>query len=127
MHSSRTEEVRLDNGFIPGCNIFNVFRCLFIRPQYSQCSQCSNDTTGWTTVVRFRAGAGILLCATTSRSALGPTQPPIQWVPAALFLGVKRPERETDHSPLSSAEVKHAWSYTSTSPHAFMAWCLVKK
>jgi hypothetical protein len=38
--------------------------------------------------------------------ALGPTQPPIQWVPEALSLGVKRPEREADHSHPSSAEVK---------------------
>jgi hypothetical protein len=30
----------------------------------------------------------------------------IQWVAGALPLGVKKPERETDHSPLSSAEVK---------------------
>jgi hypothetical protein len=36
----------------------------------------------------------------------GPTQPPIQWVPGALSLGVKRPGRETDHSPSSSAELK---------------------
>jgi hypothetical protein len=36
----------------------------------------------------------------------GPTQLPIQWVPGALSLGVKRPEREADHSPPSSAEVK---------------------
>jgi hypothetical protein len=48
--------------------------------------------------------------------ALGPTQPPIQWVPGALSLGVKRPGREADHSPPSSAEVKNAWSYTSTPP-----------
>jgi hypothetical protein len=37
---------------------------------------------------------------------LGPTQPPIQWVPGALSLGVKWPGREADHSPPSSAEVK---------------------
>jgi len=28
--------------------------------------------------------------------------------------GAKRPGREVDHSPPSSAEVKNAWSYTST-------------
>jgi hypothetical protein len=33
-------------------------------------------------------------------------QPPIQWVPEALSLGVKRPGREDDHSPPSTAEVK---------------------
>jgi hypothetical protein len=36
---------------------------------------------------------------------LGLTQPHIQWTPGALFLGVKRPGHEGDHSPPSSAEV----------------------
>jgi hypothetical protein len=45
---------------------------------------------------------------------LGPTQPPIQWVPGALSLGVKWQVRKADHSPPSSAEVKNAWSYTPT-------------
>jgi hypothetical protein len=53
---------------------------------------------------------------TMSRPALGPTQPPSQWVPGALSLGVKRPGHEADHSPPSCAEVKNAWSYTSTPP-----------
>jgi hypothetical protein len=51
-------------------------------------------------------GLGIFLFATASRPVLGPTQPPIQWVSGALSLGVKRPGREADHSPPSSAEVK---------------------
>jgi hypothetical protein len=33
---------------------------------------------------------------------------------------VKRPEREADHSPPSSAEAKNAWSYTSTPSQVFM-------
>jgi hypothetical protein len=33
---------------------------------------------------------------------------------------------EANHSP-SSAEIKNAWSYTSTSPHVFMVWCLIKQ
>jgi hypothetical protein len=45
-----------------------------------------------------------------------PTQPPIQWVPGVLSLGVKRPVREDDHFPPSSAEVKNEWRYTSTPP-----------
>jgi hypothetical protein len=32
----------------------------------------------------------------------------------SLSLGVKPPERETDHSLPSNAEVRKAWSYTST-------------
>jgi hypothetical protein len=75
--------------------------------------------TGWTIgVLEFdsRRGLGIFLFTTASRTALGPTQPPIQWVPGALSLGVKRPGREADHSSPSSAEVKNSWSYTSTHP-----------
>jgi hypothetical protein len=41
-----------------------------------------------------------------ARIALGPTQRPIQWVPRAISLEVKRLGREADHSPPSSAEVK---------------------
>jgi hypothetical protein len=42
-----------------------------------------------------------------------------------LFLGVKRPGREADHSPRTSAEVKKMWIYTSTPPYVFMAQCLI--
>jgi hypothetical protein len=76
--------------------------------------------------VRFPAGAGNFLFTTASRTALGPTQPPNSWVPGVLSLGVKRPDREADHSPPSSTDVKNAWSYTSTPQYVFMAWYLVK-
>jgi hypothetical protein len=69
----------------------------------------------------------IFLFTTLSRPALGPTQPPIQCVPGAVSLRVKRPGREADHSLPSSAEVKNAWSYTSTLQYSFMVWYLVKK
>jgi hypothetical protein len=38
----------------------------------------------------------ILLFIKTSRILL-PTQPSFQWVPKALFPGIKRPEREANH------------------------------
>jgi hypothetical protein len=55
---------------------------------------------------RFPARTGNFFLHYRSRQTLGPTQPPIQWVPAALSLRVKLPGREADHSPPSSAEVK---------------------
>ena len=39
-----------------------------------------------------------------SRPALGPTQPPVKWVPG-LYWGKVRPGRAADHSPPSSAAV----------------------
>jgi hypothetical protein len=77
-------------------------------------------------LISFVLGTGYqtspyLICLMYSLS-----KPPIQWVPGALSLGVKRPGREPDHSSPSSAEVKNAWSYTSTPQYVFMAWCLVK-
>jgi hypothetical protein len=49
-----------------------------------------------------------LYTSTIYYSGLGPTGPPIQWVLGILFLEVKRPGREADHSPPSTAEVKNA-------------------
>jgi hypothetical protein len=55
-----------------------------------------------------RQGQRIFPLASVSRLALGPTQPPVQWVPGVLSPGVKaRPGRDADHSPPSSAEVKN--------------------
>jgi len=42
-----------------------------------------------------------------------------QWVPWAITSGVKWPELEADHSPLSSAKVRNVWSCTFTLPNIF--------
>jgi hypothetical protein len=61
----------------------------------------------------------IFLFSTASRLALGPTQHPIQWVPGALSLGVKRPGSESDHSPPSSTEFKIGGA-VSPLPHMYL-------
>jgi hypothetical protein len=76
--------------------------------KYNKCIW-RNRSTGWTIgVLGFdsRRGLGIFLFTAASRTALWPTQPPTQWVPGALFQGVKRQGREADHLTPSSAEVK---------------------
>jgi hypothetical protein len=76
-------------------------------------------------VLHSRQRLGIFLFTTASRTALGPTQPPTQWVLGALSLGVNLPGSKADHSPPSSAKVKNAMSYIFTSQYSFMAWCSV--
>jgi hypothetical protein len=53
---------------------------------------------------------GFFFFATASKPDLGPT------LLSSGYRGAKQPGHETDHSPLSSAEIKNAWSYTSTPP-----------
>jgi len=73
------------------------------------------NTSSW-------CGSEFFAGATASIRALGTTRPHIQWT-----LGVKLPEREADNSSPFSTEVKNVWSYTSTPPYVFMAWCLIKR
>jgi hypothetical protein len=56
--------------------------------------------------VRFSVLADISLLSTEPGLSLGPTQPPIQWVPGALSSGAKRPESDTDDSLPCSADEK---------------------
>jgi hypothetical protein len=53
-----------------------------------------------------RRGQRIFSLTSVSIPALGPIQPPVQWVPGVLSPGViARPGRDADHSPPYSAEV----------------------
>jgi hypothetical protein len=59
--------------------------------------------TDWT--VRVSNPGGYRVFPHPSRPVLGPTQPPVQWVPT-LFTRVKGPGRGVEHPPPSGAEVK---------------------
>ena len=85
----------------------------------------SSSATGWTNEeISFnfweQTRDSALLQSAVTR--LGPIQPTTQWSPAA-----KWTDCETEHSPLSRAEVKSSWSNTSTPINAFMAQCLMKQ
>jgi hypothetical protein len=72
--------------------------------------------------VRFPEGLRIFLFTTASRTAVGPSQPPIQRVRRALSAGVKRPGREADHSPPPSVEVEGGVEVYLHSPDT-PSWC----
>jgi hypothetical protein len=59
----------------------------------------------------MRAAVSSFFHITASRPALVPTQPAIQLVPGAISPRLKRPEREANSSPPSSAEAKNSWIY----------------
>jgi hypothetical protein len=103
---------------------------MYLHFHKSRDSSVQRWATGWEIgVLGFDSwrGLGIFLFTTVSRTALGSTQPPNQWVQGPLSWGVKRQGREADHSPPSSAKVKESGSIPPLPQYAFMAWCSVKR
>jgi len=82
---------------------------------------------GWTTGVRFSAGAGIFPLLHSLHAHSGAYLASYRMGSGGLSLGMKQPELESDYSPPSSAEVKNGWRYTYRIPQFFMALCLVKQ
>jgi hypothetical protein len=72
-----------------------------------------------------RQGLWSFLFTTLSRTALGPTQPPIQWVPGALSLVINRPGHEAGRSPQPSSEKRMRGATPPLLQYVFMAWYLV--
>jgi hypothetical protein len=81
----------------------------------SQFSRCSDGLlVGWPAFDSWQGQESFLY----STAAVGPTQHPIKLVAGALSPGVKRPGRESDHSPPSSANVKNGGAILP-SPYMF--------
>jgi hypothetical protein len=65
--------------------------------------------------IRSPAGARIFPLASVSRPALGPTQPPVQWVPGVLSLGVKRGRGVTltpHHHLVSRSRMSRSYTFS---------------
>jgi hypothetical protein len=101
----------------------------WIGVEHINCPYCPYEVkwllqTGWP---GFNSQQGHrYLFATVSRPILGPTQPPVQGVLGALFLGVKLLGHEVYCSLPSSTKIKNVWCHTSTPPYIYMAWCIIK-
>jgi len=75
----------------------------------------------WVTGVQYVAGAGsfsLLHCIQTGCGAHLASYPVDT---GNSFPGSKALGHETNHSPLTSAQVKNAWNHSSTPPYVFMA------
>jgi hypothetical protein len=75
--------------------------------------------TGWTIGVLgfdFRRGLGIFLFTNASRMALGPTQPPIQWVPGAPSLGGKAAGARSWPSSAEAKECVELYLHSTNTP-----------
>jgi hypothetical protein len=97
-----------------------IVRCISLSTTSTERSQDSavGRTTGYGLDDR---GVGVRV-PVGSRIFSSPRRPDQLWGPPSLYpigagdlsLGVKRPGREVDHSPLTNTEVKKMWIYTST-------------
>ena len=89
-------------------------RELFVPKRSIICTQEAETRTRQSEAL-IPGGARDLLFSKTSQTGYG-AQPTAYSLGSGSFPGIKRAEREVDHSPASSAEVKNGWSYTSTPP-----------
>jgi hypothetical protein len=98
-------------------------------PSKLQCESTFKYESSVGTVIHYsqdNQGIGIrFLVGETDFSVLPSHQAGTGAHPAS-YPGVKRPERESDHSPPSAAEFKNVWVYTFPLPHVFMVSCLTE-
>jgi len=72
--------------------------------------------------VALSEGSRDFFCSKTSRLALEPTQPAIQWVLGLVSPGVMQPGHQVDQSLSFSPKAKNVCSCSCTSLYAFMTW-----
>ena len=74
----------------------------------------------WASRVRFPAEARNVLLSEASRQALGPAEPPIQWVLVTHYPSAKQPRHEAHCSSSSTADTRTECSFTPTPTTAFV-------
>jgi hypothetical protein len=115
--------------YMSNFTILHFITLLLSGEEYNNFIKMSTWATGWTIgVLGFdsRRGLGIFLFTTAYRTALRPTQPPIQWVPGAPFLGVKRPGGVKLITHLHLVPKSMSGAISLLSQYTFMAWRSVK-
>lgn len=63
---------------------------------------------------------------TASKSVLGPTLPPLQWVKETVSAGLRWPGLEAEHWPRDSNEFNDVWLFTSIATYVLMLWFWIK-
>jgi hypothetical protein len=97
-----------------GRSLFKKFTAFYGTPSFiTVFTRTRHWSLSWATWIQFTPSHPIYL-----RSILILSSHVRLRLPSGVF--------EADHSPPSIAEVKNAWSHTSTLPYVFMAWYLVK-
>jgi hypothetical protein len=82
-------------------------KCREYRSRYRDCATDCATKVSWSDCRNVSAKG--------FRPPLGPTQPPVKWLPWT-FSQRQSGRTQTNHSPPSGTEVTNEWSYPSTSP-----------
>jgi hypothetical protein len=121
----------IDTGFMSHWECMNSYSTLLQDVIFKKYifSGSWDSVVGIVTVYRLDdQGVGVQVPEESSVFS-SPRHPDWLWDPPSLLFngyqvffspGVKRPGREADHSPPTSAEVKKTWLHRSTPPYAFM-------
>jgi hypothetical protein len=106
-----------------GRRVCSSFIALF-NPTQKMEAICSCETS--VEVYQTTRRQGQTFCLHCVQTGSGAQPQPLRLVPAFLSPEVKRPGRESNHSPSSSAETKNPWSCTSPSQYVFKTLNLIK-
>jgi len=89
--------------------------CYIARPSHTRCNDHNDDINRRVYVTKLIT-YNFSMFHHRVHTGSGAHSASYPMVTGALSLAIKRPWREAYRSPASSADVKNAWSYTSTPP-----------